>query len=119
MPKIHRHDRRLASKASQLNFLWEKRRFVLYVTSGGAKRAYMQLRPVPPDMEGVMSTTILDVTAVRQRRVFRQVKKRLADWRQFARSRNELMSLGDRALEDIGISQSMARFEASKPFWMV
>jgi len=29
------------------------------------------------------------------------------------------MNLSDRALEDIGISQSMARFEASKPFWMV
>jgi len=67
-----------------------------------------------------MSTTILDVTPVCPRRALRwsQVKRHLSEWRQFARSRNELMSLSDRALADIGISRSTARFEASKSFWM-
>jgi len=67
-----------------------------------------------------MSTTILDVTPVRPRRAVRrsQVKRHLAEWRQRTRSRHELLNLSDRTLEDIGISQCTARFEASRPFWM-
>ena len=67
-----------------------------------------------------MSTTILDVTPVCPRRALRwsQVKRHLSEWRQRTRSRHELMDLSDRALEDIGISRSTARFEASRPFWM-
>ena len=36
-----------------------------------------------------------------------------------ARSRNELMGLSDRDLQDIGVDRCSADFEASKPFWMV
>ena len=35
----------------------------------------------------------------------------------FSRSRNELESLDDAMLRDIGLSCSEARFDASKPFW--
>ena len=67
-----------------------------------------------------MSTMSLDITTVRSRRGLRwsQVKQGLAEWQRRARSCNELMSLSDRCLQDIGISRCDAHFEASKPFWM-
>jgi uncharacterized protein YjiS (DUF1127 family) len=73
-----------------------------------------------PEMEGAMNTMSLNVMAVRPRRVWRwaQAKQRLTRWRINARSRNELMSLSDRCLQDIGVSRCTAEFEASKPFWM-
>ena len=68
-----------------------------------------------------MSTMIPDVLTDRPRRVLRwgQVKRTFAEWRSRARSRDDLMGLSDRVLQDIGISRCMATFEASKPFWMV
>ncbi|MGA2313513.1 MAG: DUF1127 domain-containing protein [Xanthobacteraceae bacterium] len=47
-----------------------------------------------------------------------QRKNGLAGWRQRARSRDELATLSDRVLQDIGLSRCTANFEASKPFWM-
>jgi len=49
---------------------------------------------------------------------WRQVRQSFSGWSHRVRSRNELMSLSDRNLQDIGISRSTADFEASKPFWM-
>ncbi len=51
-----------------------------------------------------MNTVSLNVMAVRPRRVWRwaQAKQGLTKWRINARSRNELMSLSDRCLQDIG-----------------
>jgi len=46
------------------------------------------------------------------------IKQQLADWRHNVRSRNELESLDDRCLQDIGISRGTTAFEACKPFWM-
>ena len=47
-----------------------------------------------------------------------QVTRHIAEWRIRARSRNELMTLSDGILRDIGVSRFDAEFEASKPFWM-
>jgi len=67
-----------------------------------------------------MSAMSLDVISARQRRVFlwRQMKHGPAEWRRRARSRNQLVNLSDRTLQDIGISRCMAHWEACKPFWM-
>jgi uncharacterized protein YjiS (DUF1127 family) len=47
-----------------------------------------------------------------------KVMRCIAEWRARARSRNELMTLSDRTLLDIGVSRYDADLEASKPFWM-
>ena len=41
----------------------------------------------------------------------------LMDWQQRSRERRELLSLGDRALQDFGASRSDASAEGDKPFW--
>ena len=66
-----------------------------------------------------MSAMNLDVTFVRPRRVlvWKQVKEFLSEWRRRARSRRELMYLGENDLNDLGISRCDVQFEASKPFW--
>jgi uncharacterized protein YjiS (DUF1127 family) len=46
------------------------------------------------------------------------VKRQVAEWWSFARSRYDLESLDDRCLQDIGMSRCSADFEAAKPFWM-
>ncbi len=38
-------------------------------------------------------------------------------WRQRAHGRQELARLDHRALRDLGLTESGARFEANKPFW--
>ena len=67
-----------------------------------------------------MSTVSLDVIAVYPRRGLRwsEVKQYLIEWRHPMRSRDELMTLSDRCLQDIGMSRCTSIFEASKPFWM-
>jgi uncharacterized protein YjiS (DUF1127 family) len=47
-----------------------------------------------------------------------QVKGRLAEWRQRARSRNELQLLSDQTLRDIGVSRCDVHREITKRFWM-
>jgi uncharacterized protein YjiS (DUF1127 family) len=41
----------------------------------------------------------------------------LLDWRERARQRRELLSLGDRALKDFGANRADAVGEGDKPFW--
>jgi uncharacterized protein YjiS (DUF1127 family) len=41
-----------------------------------------------------------------------------SEWRYRVRYRAELSQLDDVGLQDIGISRSTAKFEASKPFWI-
>jgi uncharacterized protein YjiS (DUF1127 family) len=41
----------------------------------------------------------------------------LLDWQDRARQRRQLLSLGDRALMDLGRSRAEAEAEAGKPFW--
>lgn len=67
-----------------------------------------------------MSTMSLDVITIGRPCLSRwgEVKERLAEWRLRVRSRNELMNLNDRILQDIGLSRSTADLEAAKPFWM-
>ena len=60
-----------------------------------------------------MSTTSQGVMTAPRRRL----KQKLAKWRSRARSRNELMSLSDRCLQDIDISRCTSDIEATKPFW--
>jgi uncharacterized protein YjiS (DUF1127 family) len=71
-------------------------------------------------MEDAMSTISIAALTVRPRRVsgWSQVKRTFAEWRSRARSRDELMGLNDRVLQDIGVSRCTADFETSKPFWM-
>ena len=67
-----------------------------------------------------MSTITLDhITVHSERRLcWSQVKQYLVEWQHRARSRNELMGLSDRDLQDIGMARCTSDFEASKPFWM-
>jgi uncharacterized protein YjiS (DUF1127 family) len=67
-----------------------------------------------------MSTMNLSISTFRPHQVSRwsQLKIHFAEWRRRARSRQELMGLGDESLQDIGVSRSDAQLEASKPFWM-
>ncbi len=67
-----------------------------------------------------MSTMSLEVMIGQPHRGLRwsEVTQRLVEWRHRARSRNELMGLSDRCLQDIGMSRCTADFEASKPVWM-
>jgi uncharacterized protein YjiS (DUF1127 family) len=71
-------------------------------------------------MEGAMSTITLDRITVHpgRRLCWNQVKQQLVEWQHRARSRNELMGLSDRCLQDIGMSRCTVKFEAAKPFWM-
>lgn len=66
-----------------------------------------------------MSTMNLDVTFIRPRRVsvWNQLKQSFGEWRRRARSRRELMYLGESDLNDLGISRCDVQSEASKPFW--
>jgi uncharacterized protein YjiS (DUF1127 family) len=42
---------------------------------------------------------------------------RIDEWRRRARSRHDLMRLGDRELWDVRLTRADADGEASKPFW--
>jgi uncharacterized protein YjiS (DUF1127 family) len=42
---------------------------------------------------------------------------RVAEWHRRARSRCELMALGERELSDMRVTRCDALYEASKPFW--
>jgi uncharacterized protein YjiS (DUF1127 family) len=46
------------------------------------------------------------------------VKHEITAWWHSARSLQELHSLDDRCLQDMGMSRCTADFEAAKPFWM-
>ena len=46
------------------------------------------------------------------------VKHEITAWWHCARSINELQSLDDRCLRDMGMSPCTADFESAKPFWM-
>jgi uncharacterized protein YjiS (DUF1127 family) len=46
-----------------------------------------------------------------------QLNLLLDEWWQRSRSRNELESLDDAMLGDVGLSHREAGFDASKPFW--
>jgi len=41
----------------------------------------------------------------------------ILDWQERARQRQELLSLGDRALQDFGANRADASAEGDKPFW--
>jgi uncharacterized protein YjiS (DUF1127 family) len=47
----------------------------------------------------------------------RKLVERIREWRRRARSRNDLMALGQRELLDLCLSRTDAAHEASKPFW--
>lgn len=66
-----------------------------------------------------MSMINLSVTTFRPYRssLWSQLKHHFAEWWCRARSRRELMTLGDHELWDLGMSCSTAEFEASKPWW--
>ena len=66
-----------------------------------------------------MSTMNLSVTVHRLRPAWRwtELKRLIVEWRRRARSRYELMNLGDETLRDIGLSRGEADLESSKPFW--
>jgi uncharacterized protein YjiS (DUF1127 family) len=61
--------------------------------------------------------TVLGRIATTWRRCWTHSLDRIAEWRQRARSRSELMTLGEHDLLDIGMTRSDARMLASKTFW--
>jgi uncharacterized protein YjiS (DUF1127 family) len=48
---------------------------------------------------------------------FARLTDMLLDWMERARQRRELLSLGDRALQDFGASRADAAAEGDKRFW--
>jgi len=56
----------------------------------------------------------------RQSRSFNwdQIVRRIAEWQQRSRSRQELHYLSDATLRDIGLTRCDAHRETCKPFWM-
>ena len=70
-----------------------------------------------PDVEGAMNTTTM--TSYRTRMFnWSQLKQRFAEWRWRYHSRQELESLSDATLRDIGITRCDVHRELRKPFWM-
>jgi uncharacterized protein YjiS (DUF1127 family) len=51
-------------------------------------------------------------------RLWRRVRQSFAAWQDRANARNELTSLTDRTLQDIGLSRGNERFGAAKLFWI-
>jgi uncharacterized protein YjiS (DUF1127 family) len=47
-----------------------------------------------------------------------QVRRRITEWQRRSFSRQELESLSDSTLRDIGITRCDAHRETHKPFWM-
>jgi uncharacterized protein YjiS (DUF1127 family) len=47
------------------------------------------------------------------------LRYRIFEWHRRSVSRQELESLSDATLRDIGITRCDAKFESAKPFWMV
>jgi uncharacterized protein YjiS (DUF1127 family) len=47
-----------------------------------------------------------------------ELNRVIGEWWQHQRSLQELESLDDTILRDIGLSRDASGFEASKPFWM-
>jgi uncharacterized protein YjiS (DUF1127 family) len=64
----------------------------------------------------VMTLNTIAVHAHRGR--WAHVRQTVLEWRRRARSRTELMTVGERTLRDMGVSHASACFEASKPFWI-
>jgi uncharacterized protein YjiS (DUF1127 family) len=68
-----------------------------------------------------MSTMSLGHIALLPHRMsyyWRRARHGIAAWRHQARSRSELLGLGDRYLRDIGISRHTPELDACQPFWM-
>ena len=65
-----------------------------------------------------MSTTT--TTYVRTHRMFNwdKVKQRIAEWQHRSRSRQELESLSDSTVRDIGITRWDVHRESHERFWM-
>jgi uncharacterized protein YjiS (DUF1127 family) len=62
-------------------------------------------------------STLIDTLLVRALTGRKVLLGRILEWQQRAAGRRQLMRLTERDLNDIGISRSQARAEASKPFW--
>ncbi|MDF3936083.1 DUF1127 domain-containing protein [Pseudomonas citronellolis] len=50
--------------------------------------------------------------------IWRLALMRIRRWRELARQREQLASLSDSALKDIGLSRADILQEAEKPFWI-
>ena len=48
---------------------------------------------------------------------FTALSKIVHEWRERARTRDELAKLDERSLRDLGLTASFAEFEVNKPFW--
>jgi uncharacterized protein YjiS (DUF1127 family) len=70
-----------------------------------------------PGMEPAMTITFTS-SRMNHRSHWNEMKQQFAEWRRRARSRNELHSLSDQTLRDIGVSRCDVHREVSKPFWM-
>lgn len=63
------------------------------------------------------SLTIFAEVAATSHRLWADCRTRLIAWRKRARSRRELMTLGERELWDNHLTRCDAMKEAGKPFW--
>jgi uncharacterized protein YjiS (DUF1127 family) len=59
----------------------------------------------------------ISVRGSRIRAMFASAREIIAEWRRRVRSRNELMTLSDGNLRDIGWTKAEVRAECAKPFW--
>jgi uncharacterized protein YjiS (DUF1127 family) len=71
-----------------------------------------------PDMERAMTTTTMTSFRSQGLSSWERVMRRLGEWQRRSRSRQELESLSDATLRDIGITRCDVHREANKPFWM-
>ncbi len=65
-----------------------------------------------------MSTTTMTTFRTHHMSRWGQIKLSIAEWQRRSRSRQELESLSDATLRDIGITRCEAHREMQKPFWM-
>jgi uncharacterized protein YjiS (DUF1127 family) len=93
----------------------------MQITSPVARQE--QAQENSPAMERAMSTLnainlSVSISEPNSSTLWSRLMHRLSEWRRRVRSRDELMSLSDRTLGDIGLTRCEATHEASKPFWM-
>jgi uncharacterized protein YjiS (DUF1127 family) len=76
--------------------------------------------PLPPSRQGAKAGdrgSLFSRLAAVAAGSKRQLRTCISEWRRRARSRRDLMALGERELSDIHLTRCDAVYEASKPFW--
>jgi uncharacterized protein YjiS (DUF1127 family) len=90
-----------------------RRRPSMQEAGGGSGGASDRTRRKPQSLRSILFSE-LDAAS---RQGWAELVAQIGEWRRRIRSRDELLTLDDRDLQDIGLTHLDARREASKPFW--